>query len=87
MAHWEHKQARFHSHHSTWPRVKVQGRGVAAVADLGGSIITGIDGNPLATLVKQMGVNMLDIRTDTPLFMTDGSEADKALDQAVGDKM
>ncbi|GAB4819993.1 hypothetical protein N2152v2_007039 [Parachlorella kessleri] len=63
--------------------LRMQGRGVAAVADLGGSIITGIDGNPLATLVKQMGVNMLDIRTDTPLFMTDGSEADKALDQAI----
>lgn len=33
---------------------RLQGRGVAAVADLGGSIITGIDGNPLATLVKQV---------------------------------
>ena len=57
------------------------------MADLAGSIITGIDGNPLATVVKQMGVNMLDIRTDTPLFMSDGSEADKALDQAVGDEL
>ncbi len=53
------------------------------MADLGGSIITGIDGNPLATLIKQMGVSMLDIRTDTPLFMSDGSEADKGLDEAV----
>src|SRR5579875_505113 len=33
----------------------MQGGGHAAVADLGGSIITGIDGNPLAVLAAQVG--------------------------------
>lgn len=33
------------------------------MADIGGSIITGIDGNPLAVLVKQMGLHMADIRS------------------------
>jgi hypothetical protein len=31
----------------------VQGGGRCAVADLGGSIITGIDGNPLSVLAAQ----------------------------------
>lgn len=40
-----------------------QAQGARAVADIGGSIITGIDGNPLAVLVKQMGLHMADIRS------------------------
>ena len=40
----------------------------------------------LRSLPMQMGVAMFDIRTDTPLFMSDGSEADKRLDQLVGDE-
>ncbi len=40
-----------------------QAQGTRAVADIGGSIITGIDGNPLAVLVKQMGLHMADIRS------------------------
>lgn len=41
----------------------VQGGGACAVADTGGSIITGIDGNPLAVLVKQMRLHLADIRS------------------------
>jgi hypothetical protein len=40
-----------------------QGQGAAAVADIGGSIITGIDGNPLAVLCKQMRCHLADIRS------------------------
>jgi hypothetical protein len=34
--------------------VHAQAGGCSAVADLGGSIITGIDGNPLAVLAAQV---------------------------------
>lgn len=35
--------------------------GHEAVADLGGSILTGIDGNPLAVLAKQLRIPMHEI--------------------------
>lgn len=57
---------------------------VAAVADLGGSIITGIDGNPLAVLAKQLDIRMHDISSDdVPLYMRDGSQLDQAVDMQV----
>lgn len=36
----------------------------SAVADLGGSIITGIEGNPLAVLARQLGIPMHNINMD-----------------------
>lgn len=33
------------------------------MADIGGSIITGIDGNPLAVLAKQMRLHLADINS------------------------
>ncbi len=59
--------------------------GEAAVADLGGSIITGIDGNPLAVLARQMGIPMHDIDGgDVPLYLRDGTEPDGDIDEEVG---
>ena len=57
--------SRTHSTHSAapLPPATPQAQGARAVADIGGSIITGIDGNPLAVLVKQMGLHMADIRS------------------------
>jgi lysine-specific histone demethylase 1 len=42
---------------------RLEGQGACAVADIGGSIITGIDGNPLAVLCKQMRLPLADIRS------------------------
>ena len=51
----------------------VQGHGHAAVGDLGGSIITGIDGNPLAVLAAQLNIPMHEINTaGVPLYLEDG---------------
>jgi len=56
---------------------KLQADDVAAVADLGGSIITGIDGNPLAVLAKQLDIPLHDINSDdVPLYLADGSQLD-----------
>ncbi len=61
-----------------------QGRGVAGVADLGGSIITGIDGNPLAVLAAQLRIPLHHINSkDVPLFCDDGAQADRTLDGKV----
>jgi len=55
----------------------------AVVADVGGSIITGIDGNPLAVLTKQLKIPLAHIRDRAPIFMPDGTPANDSLDSAV----
>ena len=55
----------------------------SVVADVGGSIVTGIDGNPLSVVVKQLQMPLSHIRDRTPLYMPDGSLADFNLDSAV----
>jgi hypothetical protein len=56
----------------------------AAVADLGGSIVTGVDGNPLAVLARQLGAPMHGIEADdVPLYQPDGSEAALDIDAQV----
>lgn len=61
-----------------------QGGGQAAVAELGGSVITGIDGNPLAVLARQLHVPLYNIETEhVPIFMDDGMPADARLDNQV----
>lgn len=63
-----------------------QAQGMEGAVDLGGSIITGIDGNPLAVLAKQLRIPLHRINTtDCPLYCTDGQEADKTLDGQVRD--
>eukprot|EP00879_Flechtneria_rotunda_P010703 GHRR01011185.1.p1 GENE.GHRR01011185.1~~GHRR01011185.1.p1 ORF type:complete len:666 (+),score=276.42 GHRR01011185.1:1382-3379(+) len=60
------------------------GNGEAAVADLGGSIITGVDGNPLAVLARQLGIPLHDINGDNvPLYLRDGTQLDTAVDMQV----
>ena len=57
---------------------------MTGVADLGGSIITGIDGNPLAVLAAQLRIPLHHINSsDVPLFCDDGSQADRTLDSKV----
>lgn len=62
----------------------MQSGNVSAVADLGGSILTGIDGNPLAVLAKQLQIPLHVIdEADVPLYQVGGREANAALDQEV----
>ena len=62
----------------------MQAHGRVAVADLGASVITGIDGNPLAVLAKQLQIPMHDINTaNVPLYLADGEEAAAELDAEV----
>lgn len=61
-----------------------QGGGLSTVADLGGSIITGIDGNPLAVLAAQLGAPLHDINTaGVPLYLEDGRVPDARIDRKV----
>ena len=54
------------------------------MAELGGSVITGIDGNPLAVLARQLHIPLYNIETEhVPIFMDDGSSADAQLDKQV----
>ena len=55
-----------------------------AAADLGGSIITGIDGNPLAVLAAQLNIPLHDINVaGVPLYLEDGRLPDARIDQKV----
>ncbi len=57
---------------------------MSCVADLGGSIITGIDGNPLTVLAKQLRIPLHEINsTDVMLYMAEGLQADQKLDDEV----
>ncbi|GMH38451.1 hypothetical protein BSKO_06335 [Bryopsis sp. KO-2023] len=51
-----------------------------AVADLGGSVISGIDGNPLAVLAKQLSIPLHRINDDTPFYFSDGTLVNKQID-------
>lgn len=63
---------------------RMQGHGHAAVGDLGGSIITGIDGNPLAVLAAQLNIPLHEINTaGVPLYLEDGRVPDPAIDKKV----
>lgn len=48
---------------------RLEGGGVTVIGDLGGSIVTGIDGNPLTVVATQMGLPLALTRDDTPLFV------------------
>ncbi len=55
-----------------------------AMADLGGSILTGIDGNPLAVVCKQMKLPLHEIKSaDVPIYLSSGKVADPDLDARV----
>eukprot|EP00198_Chlamydomonas_reinhardtii_P011677 XP_001701014.1 amine oxidase family protein [Chlamydomonas reinhardtii] len=56
--------------------------GLAGVAELGGSIVTGCDGNPLAVLALQGGIPAHRIADATPLYWDDGRPVDEDFDRA-----
>jgi len=47
-------------------------------------VLTGIDGNPLAVITTQMRIPLWKIKSDkSPLYLPDGSQADKEIDEKV----
>lgn len=56
------------------------------MADLGGSVITGVDGNPLAVLASQLDISMYKIQAepeDCPVYQSDGNRVSAVTDQQV----
>ncbi|PPR94207.1 hypothetical protein GOBAR_AA26465 [Gossypium barbadense] len=62
---------------------KMKGDGVVAAADLGGSVLTGINGNPLGVLARQMGLPLHKVRDICPLYLPDGKAVDADVDSRI----
>ncbi|KAK7271263.1 hypothetical protein RJT34_27010 [Clitoria ternatea] len=62
---------------------KLGGDGVEAAADFGGSVLTGINGNPLGVLARQLGLPLHKVRDICPLYMPDGKSVDSEVDSRV----
>ncbi|KAI0499126.1 hypothetical protein KFK09_020027 [Dendrobium nobile] len=62
---------------------KMHGAGVVAAADLGGSVLTGINGNPLGVLARQLGLPLHKVRDKCPLYLPDGRPVDRAVDSRI----
>lgn len=60
-----------------------EGEGVVAAADLGGSVLTGINGNPLGVLARQLGFPLHKVRDICPLYLPDGKVVDSEVDSRV----
>lgn len=62
---------------------KMVGEGLAAAADLGGSVVTGIHGNPLGVLARQLGFPLHKIREKCPLYQPAGLPVKEEMDARV----
>ncbi|MQL76661.1 hypothetical protein Taro_009053 [Colocasia esculenta] len=62
---------------------RMQGNGVVAAVDLGGSVLTGINGNPLGVLARQLGFPLHKVRDKCPLYLPDGRAVDPDVDSRV----
>ena len=51
--------------------------------DLGPSIVTGKQGNPVTTLCKQLDMEMRGVRVKAPLYSPDGEVVSDAVDEAI----
>ncbi|VFQ79882.1 unnamed protein product [Cuscuta campestris] len=54
-----------------------------ATVDLGGSVITGIDANPLGVLARQLSIPLHKVRDKCPLYQPDGAPVDVDIDSKV----
>ncbi|RVW31490.1 Lysine-specific histone demethylase 1-like 1 [Vitis vinifera] len=61
----------------------MDGCGVIAAADLGGSVLTGINGNPLGVLARQLGFPLHKVRDICPLYLPDGRMVNSEIDSRV----
>ena len=61
------------------------GERIEAVAETGGSIVTGSDGNPLSVIARQLGLRTRPIREACPMYLerSNGGAADKKTDDKV----
>ncbi|XP_068337976.1 lysine-specific histone demethylase 1 homolog 1-like [Pyrus communis] len=57
--------------------------GVEAAADLGGSVLTGINGNPLGVLARQLGLPLHKVRDICPLYLPDGKAVNSEMDSSI----
>ncbi|BBG94766.1 LSD1-like 1 [Prunus dulcis] len=62
---------------------KMKGEGVEAAADLGGSVLTGINGNPLGVLARQLGLPLHKVRDICPLYLPDGKAVNSEIDSRI----
>ncbi|KAG9451478.1 hypothetical protein H6P81_011443 [Aristolochia fimbriata] len=62
---------------------KMEGDGVVAAVDLGGSVLTGINGNPLGVLARQLGFPLHKVRDKCPLYLPSGKAVDLDMDNRV----
>ncbi|KAL6560723.1 Lysine-specific histone demethylase 1 1 [Orobanche gracilis] len=56
---------------------------VVGAADLGGSVLTGINGNPLGVLARQLGLPLHKVRDICPLYLPNGRTVDSNVDSKV----
>ncbi|KAL6633521.1 hypothetical protein ACP70R_026192 [Stipagrostis hirtigluma subsp. patula] len=56
---------------------------IVAAADLGGSVLTGINGNPLGVIARQLGFPLHKVRDKCPLYLPDGRPVDPDMDARV----
>ncbi|KAF2538345.1 hypothetical protein F2Q68_00019600, partial [Brassica cretica] len=59
------------------------GDGVEAMADVGGSVLTGINGNPLGVLARQLGLPLHKVRDICPLYLPSGDLVDVGVDSKI----
>ena len=62
---------------------KINGDGVEAAADLGGSVLTGINGNPLGVLARQLELPLHKVRDICPLYLPNGKSVNSEIDSKV----
>ncbi|GFP87059.1 lysine-specific histone demethylase 1 homolog 1 [Phtheirospermum japonicum] len=56
---------------------------VIGAADLGGSVLTGINGNPLGVLARQLGLPLHKVRDICPLYLPNGGMVNSDVDSKV----
>ncbi|KAI5661370.1 hypothetical protein M9H77_20693 [Catharanthus roseus] len=56
---------------------------IVAAADLGGSVLTGINGNPLGVLARQLGYPLHKVRDICPLYLPNGRTVNSDIDSKV----
>ncbi|CAN1775397.1 Lysine-specific histone demethylase 1 homolog 2 [Linum perenne] len=62
---------------------KIGRDGQFAVADIGGSVITGMHANPLGVLARQLSIPLHKVRDNCPLYKPNGEPVDKQMDSSV----
>ncbi|CAJ2636546.1 unnamed protein product [Trifolium pratense] len=62
---------------------KIGKEGTFAAMDLGGSVITGVNANPLAVLARQLSIPLHKVRANCPLFKPNGEPVNREMDSSV----